>query len=73
MHSINGSAPRRSASRARSQGRIRGQAESLKRLLAHRFGPLSAGAEQRIDTAPVAQPDAWLDGIFDVASLDDLI
>jgi hypothetical protein len=34
---------------------------------------LSAGAEQRIDTAPVAQLDAWLDGIFDAASLDDLI
>ncbi len=50
-----------------------GKAESLKRLLTRRCGPLPAGAEQRIDTAPVAQLDAWLDGIFDAASLEDLI
>jgi hypothetical protein len=50
-----------------------GKAESLKRLLTRRFGPLPAGAEHRIDTAPVVQLDAWLDGIFDAASLEDLI
>ena len=57
----------------KADGKAEGKAESLKRLLTRRFGPLPAGAEQRIDTAPVAQLDAWLDGIFDAASLEDLI
>jgi predicted transposase YdaD len=56
-----------------ADGKAEGKAESLKRLLTRRFGPLSAGAKQRIDTAPVAQLDAWLDGILDAASLEDLI
>ncbi|WP_300971793.1 DUF4351 domain-containing protein [Thiocapsa sp.] len=42
-------------------------------MLTRRFGPLSAGAEQRIDTAPVAQLDVWLDGIFDAVNVEDLI
>ncbi len=45
----------------------------IKRLLARRFGPVPTRAEQRIDAAPVAQLDAWLDGIFDAASLEDLL
>ncbi|MFB1488276.1 MULTISPECIES: DUF2887 domain-containing protein [unclassified Thiocapsa] len=56
-----------------AEGKTEGKAETLKRLLTRRFGPLPAGAEQRIDTAPVAQLDAWLDGIFDAANLQDLI
>ncbi|MFB1490852.1 MAG: DUF4351 domain-containing protein [Thiocapsa sp. C3-sup] len=50
-----------------------GKAESLKRLLTRRYGPLAARAEQRIDAAPVAQLDPWLDGIFDTANVEDLI
>ena len=38
-------------------------------LLARRFGPLRTWAERRIDVAPVAQLDVWLDGIFDAKSL----
>ncbi|EGV16349.1 DUF2887 domain-containing protein [Thiocapsa marina] len=56
-----------------AMGKAMGKAESLKRLLTRRFGPLPTEAEQRIDTAPVAQLDAWLDGIFDAPSLEDLI
>ena len=41
--------------------------------LTRRFGPLPAWAEQQIGAAPVAQLDAWLDGIFDASSLEDLI
>ncbi len=59
--------------KGKAEGKAEGKADSLKRLLARRFGPLPAGAEQRIDRAAVAQLDAWLDGIFDAASLDDLI
>ncbi|MEY6434298.1 DUF4351 domain-containing protein, partial [Thioalkalicoccus limnaeus] len=50
-----------------------GKAESLARLLTRRFGPLPVWATQRIDAAPAAQLDAWLDGIFDATSLEDLI
>jgi len=50
-----------------------GEAEGLKRLLTRRFGPLPAWAEQRIGAAPVAQLDAWLDGVLDATSLEDLI
>jgi len=44
-----------------------------KRLLARRFGPLPVWATQRIDAAPVARLDTWLDGIFDAASVEELI
>lgn len=57
----------------RSQGKGQGQGKSLKRLLTRRFGPLPTRAEQRIDTAPFEQLDAWLDGIFDAPSLEDLL
>jgi hypothetical protein len=30
-------------------------------------------ATQRIEAAPVAQLDAWLDAIFDAASVEELI
>jgi hypothetical protein len=34
---------------------------------------VGAAAQRRIDAAPVAQLDAWLDGIFDAESLLALI
>ena len=46
-------------------GKAEGKADDLKRLLRRRFDNLPAWAEQRIDTASIAQLDAWLDGIFD--------
>ena len=55
------------------KGKAEGKAESLKRLLVRRFGPLPVWATQRIDAAPIAQLDAWLDGIFDAASVEALI
>jgi hypothetical protein len=50
-----------------------GKAESLKRLLVRRFGPLPVWAMQRIDAAPVAQLNAWLDAIFEAASVAELM
>ncbi len=46
------------------KGKAEGKTDSVKRRLTRRFGPLPARAEQRIDAAPVAQLDAWLDGIL---------
>ncbi|MBK1733514.1 DUF2887 domain-containing protein [Thiococcus pfennigii] len=56
-----------------TEGEAKGRAESLKRLLVRRFGPLPAWAAQRIDAAPVPQLDAWLDAIFEAASVEELI
>jgi predicted transposase YdaD len=59
--------------RGEAKGEATGKASTLKRLLTRRFGPVPTWAEQRIDTAPVTQLDAWLDNIFDAANLEDLI
>ena len=60
-----------------AEGNVKGKAEgtssALKRLAARRFGPLPDWAWRRIEAAPVAQLDAWLDGIFDAESLVALI
>jgi len=55
------------------EGKAEGKAEDLKRLLTRRFGPLPVWATQRITAALVAQLDAWLDGIFDAAIVEELI
>ena len=57
----------------KAEGEATAKASTLKRRLTRRFGPVPAWAERRIDAAPVAQLDAWLDGIFDAARLEDLI
>ena len=56
-----------------AQGRLKGKADSLKHLLRRRFESVPAWAVQRIDTASLAQLDAWLDGIFDASSVEALI
>jgi hypothetical protein len=56
-----------------AEGRAKGKAEWLKRLLARRFGSLPPWAEQRITTASVGQLDAWLDGVLDADSVAGLI
>jgi predicted transposase YdaD len=56
-----------------AKGKAEGKAEDLKRLLTRRFGPVPKWAAARIDAASIEQMDAWLDGIFDAQSLEDLI
>ena len=46
---------------------------SLKRLVKRRFATLPDWAARRIDAAPEAQVDAWLDAIFDASSVEDLL
>ncbi|WP_295450757.1 DUF2887 domain-containing protein [uncultured Thiodictyon sp.] len=57
----------------KTEGETAGKVGTLKRQLTRRFGALPAWGERRIDAAPITQLDAWLDGIFDAASLTDLI
>ena len=56
-----------------AEGKARGKANTLKRQIKRRFGRLSAEAERRIDAAPVAQLDVWLDDILDTDSVDSLL
>ena len=59
--------------KGKAEGEARGKANTLKRQIKRRFGRLSAEAERRIDAAPVAQLDVWLDDIFDTDSVDSLL
>ena len=56
-----------------AKGKAEGKANTLKRQIERRFGRLSAEAERRIDAAPVAQLDVWLDDILDTDSVDSLL
>jgi predicted transposase YdaD len=56
-----------------AKGRAEGKAGALKRQVARRFGPMPLWAQRRIEAAPSAQLDTWLDGIFDATSLEALI
>ena len=56
-----------------ARGLAEGEAKSLARLLERRFGPLPRSARDRIAAAPLEQLDAWLGGVFDARSLDDLL
>ena len=57
----------------KTEGETAGKVSTLKRLLRRRFGTLPTWGEGRVDAASLAQLDAWLDDIFDAASLADLI
>ncbi len=59
--------------RGEAKGKVEGKAGTLRRQLTRRFGPLPAWALQRVAAAPEAQLDAWLDGIFDATSVEDLL
>lgn len=59
--------------KGKAEGMAEGKASVLKRLAARRFGPLPEWARRRIEVAPVAQLDVWLDGIFDAETLVALI
>ena len=57
----------------KAEGETLGKANSLKRLLRRRFGPLPDWAGARIDTASSEQLDTWLDQVLDADRLDALI
>ena len=59
--------------RGEAKGETLGKANSLKRLLRRRFGPLSNWAGERIDKASSEQLDTWLDQVLDADRLDALI
>jgi hypothetical protein len=68
-----GKAEAEGKAKGKAEGEAKGKAEGLKRLLTRRFGRLPRWAIQRLDTAAMEQLDAWLEGIFDARSLEELI
>jgi predicted transposase YdaD len=53
-----------------AKGLVRGKAESLLRLLAHRFGPVSETLRRQVSTADPEVLDRWFDRAIDAPSLD---
>jgi hypothetical protein len=49
--------------------KLEGEAPTLERLLAKRFGPLLADVVQQINALGAEQIEAWLDLVFDAAEL----
>lgn len=56
----------------RQEGRHEGEANLLARQLHKRFGPLSAEARARLDTADSALLALWAERVLDAASLDEV-
>ena len=57
----------------RAVGRAVGRREDLVKLLARRFGPLSAATQRKLDAAPIEKLDRWFDRALDAASLKDAL
>ncbi|MGZ8217968.1 hypothetical protein [Methylomagnum sp.] len=55
-----------------SEGEAVGEANMLRCLLEHRFGPLSDSAKRRLATADAATLLLWADRLLDARSLDDV-
>jgi len=56
----------------RKEGRKEGQAAILRRLLAHKFGPLPDAVSQRLKNATSAQLEAWSLAVLDANSLEEV-
>ncbi|WPL16097.1 hypothetical protein Thiowin_01042 [Thiorhodovibrio winogradskyi] len=59
--------------KGKAEGKAEGKATTLHRQLTRRFGSLQPWVERRIAAASEAQLETWLDGIFDVTSVEDLL
>jgi flagellar biosynthesis/type III secretory pathway protein FliH len=57
----------------REDGVRLGSARALLKLLQKRFGPLAAAVQTQVNTAPLAQIEAWFDHVIDAPSLDAVL
>jgi hypothetical protein len=57
----------------KDQARLQGEAKTLLKLLALRFGPVSQDVEARVRSAPEAQLDRWVERVLTGVSLDDVL
>jgi hypothetical protein len=58
--------------RGREQGRLAGEAKTLLKQLALRFGPVPEGIVARVRSASEAELDRWVERVLTAASLDDV-
>ncbi|WP_313054175.1 DUF4351 domain-containing protein [Pseudomonas lopnurensis] len=58
--------------RGLEQGRLQSLRDVLSRQLAHRFGPLSAEVEQRLQQADSEMLGRWADNVLDAQALEDV-
>jgi len=58
---------------SRAQGRAEGAAQVLTRLLAARFGPLSAEQDARIQAASAEEIDTWIDRFTSAETIEDIL
>ena len=61
------------AEQLRAEGLERGQAKTLARLLALKFGPLSEHDIDKINTASAAELDRWTDRVLTAPSLSEAL
>jgi hypothetical protein len=54
----------------KDQGRLEGEAKTLLKQLALRFGPVSEDVEKRVRSAPEAELERWLERVLTAASLE---
>ncbi len=59
--------------KGKARGMLRGKADSLKLLLNQRFGALPRWVLERLDNASMSRLNRWLDGIFEMQSLEGLL
>ena len=57
----------------KAEGELHGQAAILIKLLALKFGPLTAEATDRVQQASAEQLDRWAERLLNATSLDDLL
>ena len=55
-----------------AKGRAEGRAEDIARLLRHRFGPLPAAVQGRVNKASLDELDIWFDRALGAPSLESV-
>ena len=63
----------RGIAKGRAEGEAKGKAEALLTQLRLKFGRLAAGVTRKVQSAPVAQLDAWTAAILTAATLDEAL
>jgi hypothetical protein len=64
---------KRYLSQGRAEGEAKGEARILLKLLALKFGPLSAAIAERVQTASIAELDLWADRVLNATTLDEVL
>ncbi len=64
---------REARDKGRAEGRVKGMAALVAKLLSEKFGGLPKWARQRVDTAKPNQLDLWATRLLSADTLEDVI